>query len=218
MRRPRRTNRSGRNTIRENFTFSISPGSSSNILVATLGNRPPRSNFRPLSFTVSAATAYVPPTSTLPGYYVPAALQLLLLTPSGEFCSTSGQQSLGSNPRRLTVRYPRSADWYPYNNVGTDVVAVIDCVCLGTTPSTAVVRGTAQIRLSVSQEVVVPTCPTVHLMNSGPSPSHINQNDNPSNVLALPSTSQPLALDASLVEVSSDESSYEDSVSDFSLL
>jgi len=217
--RPARRNvRGGRNQYRENFTFSITPGFTSNVTVATLGNRPPRSNFRPISFSITATTAYVPPTTTLPGYYVPAALQILFMNPSGEYVSTSGQLALGTNPRRLSVRYPRSADWWPYNNIATDTVAVIDCVCLGTVPQNAVVRGTAQIRLAISQEIIVPTCPTL-LTNAGISPSISNQYID----FSLPHQNVLLHQPAQAIlpaptESSASESEYEDSISDISFI
>lgn len=211
--RSRRSHPSGRNIYRENFTFSITPGATSNITVATLANRPPRSNFRPQSLTLTALTAYVPPSAATPGYFVPAALQILYLTPSGEYCATSGQQLLGTTPRRITVRYPRSSDWWPYNNSSTDVVATIDCVCLGTTPTNAVVRGTAQMRITISQEVVAPVCPTF-LTNTGHS-LHI-----PTSVQTSSSSTHPatLAILPSLPSNISSDSDYEESLSSFSVL
>lgn len=175
MPRRRRGGRRGGRTLRyeEVFTFSVNNGATTSVQVGTLGNRPPRSNFRPVWFEVEAREPWVPATATLPGYYAPGSIQITLNGPreTGDSVAVSNLCLLGSTPRRVRVHYPPSADWWPWNNVSSDVVATIDAVCVGTTsPGTAFVRGIGRIMVQVSVEDIATPCPSVHLESTGSAP------------------------------------------------
>lgn len=146
----------------ENFTFSVEMGSTTTVQVATLSNRPPRSNFRPIHAVITATAGYVPATSTHVGYHVPAALQCIFRAPAeGDFIGASNLRTLGVNPTRITLRYPATGGWWPYNNTPSDAVLDISAVCMGRAGNSesAYVRGTVQMFIALQPEVIVSTCP-----------------------------------------------------------
>jgi hypothetical protein len=155
----------------EFLTFSVALGATQNINLGSVSTRPKGCNFRPLVITASATTAYIPATSndSLAGYFTPAALDVQLCsgTDGGNVVATSRPQVLGSNPRNVTARYPRSGDWYPYDKPSTTIIARLNAVCLGA-PGVSVkgyVRGTLHIRYQYSFEVLTAVCPT-HLCDT----------------------------------------------------
>lgn len=170
-RRPRRQRRRRRTTARmydEYFTFSLQVGLTAQVTVANLSQRPTRSVFRPIFMTVTASGGLVPSTASdsRPGFYAPAALQLALRNPTGERVAVSRPRMSGPIPSSLTVRYPRSGDWYPENNASTDVIADIDAICLGSNSlgqtSPSYITGLVHIRVLLGPELVGTSCPTLN--------------------------------------------------------
>lgn len=148
----------------ESFTFSITMGASVNVLVSTLANRPPRSNFRPIRAVISCQPPFVPGTTTVPGFYVPGAFQATFANGAGGTSTTTGVVNCGTALTRASVRYPRSADWWFYSVDPADVVLIIDSVCIGSAgTSTAFLRGTCHIWFRLTQEIIASTCPSTHL-------------------------------------------------------
>lgn len=146
----------------ENFTFSVELGATVSVTVATLGNRPPRSNFRPIRAVVTAATAYVPATQSHPGFYVPASLQFVYRAPGeGDYIGTSNLMVLGANPVTITQRYPSTGAWWPYNNTPSESIMDISAVCMGRAGNSepAYIRGVVHLYVALQPEVIVSTCP-----------------------------------------------------------
>lgn len=171
----------------EFLTFSVALGATQNITIANISTRPSRCNLRPLVLSVTAQTAYIPalPNDSLGGYFAPSAISLLLTAGpnGGDTAATSRPQVLGCNPRTVTVRYPKSADWYPYDKSTSTVIARIEAVCLGN-PGTNVVgyiRGTLHLRYQFSYEILIASCPSTHLSDTDPSgnTSHSRENESP---------------------------------------
>lgn len=150
------------------MTFSLAVGSTLNITVGNLSTRPSTCNFRPVLMSIESTTAYAPNASD----FVPTAVQLIMLSPAGDIVASGSPTTLGMVPRRVFIRYPRSSDWWPYNNVASSHIARITCVCLGPSSSDATtvayLRGVIHIRYLVSREILSGTCPTVHLSFEDP--------------------------------------------------
>lgn len=156
----------------EVFTFSVEAGHTANVTVATLADRPPRSNFRP-RWMECEFSSYVPGSSTLPASYTPVGFQFYLTTGSNtgggaDSASTSRLRLASTTPRTSRIHNPVSADWYEWNQVSTTLVAQLSAVCIGSpgTPNvSAYVRGVCRMRIDVQTETSATACPTnlVHL-------------------------------------------------------
>lgn len=162
-----RTGRSSRLSYIETFTFSVAIGSTTTVSRSTLTSLPIRCNWRPVWFEVEAM-AFVPGTTSLPGFVAPVACQLNFLEGGSPtvavVVSVSRCIPVGAVPRRVRVVYPRSADWRSFSALDTEQVANISATCIGTTGAgTGYLRGVGRILFNLSQEDVVPTCPTQHL-------------------------------------------------------
>jgi len=152
-----------RSTVVENFTFTVESGTISNVLVRVLGNRPPRSNFRPLWFEVEAC-AYIPGSGD--PTFSPVAMQLTMSSEDdGSYVATSPLKLVNNLPVRLRVQQPRSSDWWAYNTKSDTVVCSVHAVCAGKPPTENKVflRGIGRVGLLVQEEVTVATCPAVEL-------------------------------------------------------
>lgn len=149
------------------MTVSIAEGNTVNVTVSSLSTRPASCNFRPVFLSIESTTAYAPNATD----FVPMAVQLVMLSPAGDIVSSSAPTTLGMVPRKVFVRYPRSSDWWPYNNVGGSHVARVTAVCLGKSSdatTVAYLRGVIHVRYLVSKEILSGTCPTVHLSSDDP--------------------------------------------------
>lgn len=166
MVRPRNIRAMG---FEEAFTFSVQLGHVVDVTISVISNRPPRSNFRPIVALVEFSPSYTPATSSTPGYYSPGALQFSWCDCSSSVAianSTTGVVTATSGARRVSLRYPRSADWFDWDLAGASIVATINNVCIGAPgPSTATsyIRGTVRMRFRVGAEVIAPSCPAIHL-------------------------------------------------------
>lgn len=172
---PARRRRPGKNKRNrafyyESFTFSLSIGGVTTITVGTLAERPHRCNFRPLSMKISATGAYVPGTASTPGYYAPVGIQAWFMEGQAKN-ATSGIKTLSQNPKTITVRYPRSADWLSYDLDESTGVAQIEAVCIGPAgTATGYVRGTVTMKIALQPEIVAAGCPKFLTDDKPPSP------------------------------------------------
>jgi len=158
----RRTNRAI-NRITEWFTFSISNGSEQGVTVATL-SVPRGFNYRPIMFEVEAMY-YTPQAAPVTSGYLPSSItvggvQLQLYDSNGERCATSRPVVTGTNPRRITVRYPPSAGFWGATVATTTNIAVINSVCLGA-QSVSYLRGVGRFTYSMTQEELIASCPSL---------------------------------------------------------
>lgn len=173
-RRGRRRNRRRGNRSRgivETFTFSIINGNSADVLVSTLTSRPPRSNFRPIWLEVDVC-GYQPGTSAQAGFLAPVGCQLGFRSESdGTYCSTSRLVLAGAASRKVRTYYPRSADWWPWNVVGSTVICSISAVCVGPTSNTSgYLRGIGRLLLIVQEEQCISDCPAIGDVINPPTP------------------------------------------------
>lgn len=148
----------------EVFTFSVTNGMVTTISVGTLANRPPRSNFRPIRFEVTAR-GFVPGTESRAGYEVPIGVQLAFAegNPDSAVVYVATSQ-LRLAPATLSLRYPSSADWRSFDLSSSAVVGEIRAVCVGRPGSaepTAYLRGTARMFIALQPEEIVASCPTL---------------------------------------------------------
>jgi len=167
-------------TLVERMTFSLQVGSSQQIKVSNLSSLPKNHNFRPVVMSVQVAGAYVPaqvnnvPSPNLaPGFTVPAAVQIELRSPYNDLVATSKPEVISYTGKTVSVGYPRSADWWSYNESPESVIGIINAICLGSvgTKSAAYLRGIISFHFNVGDEILSPTCPTMqHLEASGSDP------------------------------------------------
>ena len=151
-----------RGLFEEVFTFSISLGGTSNVLVSTLSNRPPRSSFRPIRAEIQFSGAYVPGSNDRSGYFAPAGLQMTFNNPAGEHVATSEPMLACAETRRVQLRYPGSADYWSYDHTGSAVFATINAICVGLSGGTnASVRGICKLWCRCGPELTIATCPTL---------------------------------------------------------
>lgn len=166
-RRSRRARKSGRaGTLTEVFKFQVKLGADLSITPSRISLAPNRC-WRPVKFVVEVIGGYVQTpanASDVPGGSVPAAVQLDLCDPSGNYVRTSGIRLLGSIPRRVFVAYPRSGDWFQPTVAANAKIAVIGGICLGPTANSnsqdAYIRGIAHFVIQYGAEAVGNTCPT----------------------------------------------------------
>lgn len=150
--------------IVETFTFSVLQGETSSVQVGTLTSRPPRSNFRPLWMEVEVC-GYQPGSASQPGWLAPVGCQIGFRQESnGNYVSTSRLLLATSTPKKLRTRYPRSADWWPYNITPSMTIADIHAVCVGPTGPAGTIgylRGIGRLGLIVQEEMCVTGCPSL---------------------------------------------------------
>lgn len=154
----------------EAFTFSVQNGASTYVTIATLANRPPRSNFRPVWLEVEAC-GYVPSSSaTEPASFAPVGIQIGIAYGSvgssvPNEISVSPIHTVTNVPRRVRVFNRRSEDWITFDQPANTNIAVITAVCTGSvgTDTSAYLRGTARMRFAIQTEAVASACPTYHL-------------------------------------------------------
>lgn len=163
-RRRNRQRRSRPRGIIETFTFSVLQGNSTSVLVSTLTSRPPRSNFRPVWFEVEVC-GYQPGSASLPGFLAPVGCQIGFRQESDDnYASTSRLILTGATAVKVRTRYPRSADWWPYNTDPKNVVADINAVCVGPTTSSSTpgyLRGIGRMLIILQEEDCATSCPSI---------------------------------------------------------
>lgn len=146
-RRPRDT---GGQWFEEVFTFSVAIGKSLSLTIAnTLSSLPPNRSFKITSIEVEACPDVIPSAVSVS------------VTEATQITNTSGTLVLGSIPRRVTVRAPRSQDWVYHTPHDAWQYGIVDAVCLGT--RTGSIRGVIKVRVLLHPELLAPTCPSRHL-------------------------------------------------------
>lgn len=148
--------------VNEIVTFSLPNGKFTDIAVSQLLNRPTTMTFRPKWIKVTA-TGYGPGTTTTPGFATPIGMQIYLYDAGQNVVGVSRLTIATDRPATAFVKMPPSSDWWSYNTPLTRVVAAINAVCLGPTGgSEAFLRGFVVIGVSLKNEAVKATCPTMH--------------------------------------------------------
>jgi len=153
----------------EVLTFSVEIGNTATILVSTLADRPPRSNFRPKWMEVEYAS-FVPGTTSLAPSFTPVGFQFALgyganVTVGGLAQDKVSRLRLATTaPKKERIHTPVSAQWFSYQTTGTTEVAILTAVCVGVpagSESTAYVRGICRIGFQLQEEDSASTCPTM---------------------------------------------------------
>lgn len=168
-RRGRRGGRRSGNTthIREQMTFSVLSGNSTIVSVKTLSARPANCNFRPVSVSIQAVT-FCPGKhdghpEAEPGFSNPIACQLHFFDPNGTINANTATHLMGPNPRRVSLRYPRSSDWYPSSIVDTQSLCQISAVCIGkaSDENVGLLRGVLTLVMAYQVESIPTACPAL---------------------------------------------------------
>jgi len=167
-RRRKAGKKSGSSAYTEEFTFSVEAGNTATVYVSTLGNRPPRSNFRPMWLECEFC-AFVPGTEAIPSSYSPVGFQVALgfgtqVSQSGLYESITSRVRLASTtPQHVRIRTPRSYDWLAWNTASLTEIASLTAVCIGRpsgSTSSVFVRGVCRLKCAIQTEVIASTCPT----------------------------------------------------------
>lgn len=148
----------------EEFTVSIASGATSPLTSNVLRGLPQYHNWRPVLVTFETNPAFVPGSATTPGYAVPAAVQLQLVSPTNKKVATSNAVPLFKSSRTIKVQYPASADWFAYDTKASEVFGYIEHICLGAASNNvnakAYLRGVVQIVVHLQREYLLPECPS----------------------------------------------------------
>lgn len=156
--RPRRRNVGG---IIETMISDIKIGESVAMTYRHLSNVPMHTLWRPVSLTVQATGSFT-------------GIQIILCDPSGHYAASSPVTLLSSVTRRVTVGYPRSADWYqPLDVEKPAQIAILNAICTSKNASTGVIPVVATMRVRVRNEIVKVTCPVTFTSLSTPSISGV---------------------------------------------
>jgi len=149
--------------VEEVISFSVQVGLSTVVSLDTLTSLPARTNFRVKRWDVEALQAFVPATTSLPGYYCPAALQCQIL--EGTAASvTSPLQLLGASVSRVRLVPRPDYPWIDYGVTKSTGLFRITAVCIGPPDSSgtkAYVRGVVRAFIECMPEVCASTCPAI---------------------------------------------------------
>lgn len=165
--------RRGRSTgsfIMAQFPFSAVVGTSLS-LTKKLLDLPTRMNWRPVQFMCEFSPGYTVGTSTVPGFYFPACLQLQY-TERTALLGTSRNVVATTTPRKVTMRIPPSADWLSWSLEDSYQFGILMVECLGKVTADGnnnVVRGIVHVKVQLQQETITVACPT--LLTNDPSES-----------------------------------------------
>lgn len=168
-----RVNRApARQQLSEVFRFDVQAGADLMVTPKMLSIAQNRC-WRPMSFSIEALGGYVQIGANggdVPGAIVPVAVQLDLCDPSTHYVASSGVRVIGAVPRRVTIRYPRSGDWYEPTFAANGKIAVISGICLGAVNNSgsqqARIRGVATFVVRYGREAVSNQCPAPTLYSS----------------------------------------------------
>lgn len=141
----------------EVFSVSVTVGSSAKLTKSLLRSLPANHSWRIKRIVVEATNAYVPATTTLPGYYVPSAIQLGITQEAAKE-NSSRVVALGNTPRKVFVRSTSSYDWFTYDAPDFQW-GVLNSICLGPTGGPdAFLRGVVSVTIELSREYLSPAC------------------------------------------------------------
>lgn len=148
----------------EELSFSCKMGSSVSLTLANLKGLAQNVCFRPVFIEVRVSdTAYVPGTTTLPGYYAPCAIQLRYMERTATEKNTGMKSLTSGKVTRLRIDIPVTEDPLSPGLELTFVIGQIDAICLGTVGAEAFVRGFIRIGVAHGREVYNAPCPSQHI-------------------------------------------------------
>lgn len=157
----------------ERMSFSLLVGRSQDITFGNLRNKPTSCNLRPLSISARCA-AFVPTTASdaRAGFYAPCAFQIDMFNPAGEIVASGAPRVIPPQNTTVKCHYPKSADWWPYNNTSSDSIARITAVCLGGNSELGLnktpeyVQGIISIPIAFGPEIMDATCPSLPVLDT----------------------------------------------------
>lgn len=146
----------------EVFTFSVTVGLSTTVTRDTLASLPAATAFRPMRWIVESLQAYVPATTTLPGYYCPAAIQCAILEGTAESQQSPLRLCASAITRIVVVPRP-DYPWFDPGIAGTVGLLRISAVCIGPPASgvTSFLRGVVRCIVGLQPETSATSCPTL---------------------------------------------------------
>lgn len=141
----------------ELLPFNVKSGSQIQLKISDLKARASSLNFKPLWARIQFSRVFAGTSGT------PSALQCAFLGPEGEVNSMSPVHICGSVPQYLNIKYPRSADWWPYNNVPAEILFQLHCICLGgdSTSHSEGIVGMITMKIATQLPMVPMVCPKV---------------------------------------------------------
>lgn len=144
------------------FTFSVQVGNTTTVQKSTLSSLPPSCNFRPSRWVVESLQAFVPGTTSLPGYYCPAAIQCRILegTASSE---TSVLKLCASSITRVTMVPRPDYPWFDAGVANSTGLFSIDAVCVGPPANNvnSYLRGVVRVMVELQPETSATACPAL---------------------------------------------------------
>lgn len=153
-------------TYTEAFTFSVTMGTSSSLTTELLVGLPPNRPWRVQSISVTATTAYAPPTTSAGAdSIVPSAIQLIACEATN-FVAASRTVMLGTNPRTVTVRTPSSYDFTQHSSNESWQFGIVEAICVGPVGQSrlAYIRGICYVTVQYSKEILNAGCPSYRVL------------------------------------------------------
>lgn len=157
------SNREGR--FCEIITFSVQIGLSTTVTISKCNSWPANRSVRPVRVRVQVSPGYVPIVANGDSVSgpVPTAVQVRFYGPSGNINAESMPVAIGNaNPRNVSLRYPRTEDWFPYSADKNTKLLILSAICLGAIGGDrdGFVRGIVFLECEFSHEVLSTSCPT----------------------------------------------------------
>lgn len=147
--------------VEEVITFSVALGSSTTVELRTLSSLPASTVFRPSRWIVESMQAFVPGTTTVPGYYCPAAIQCEIM--EGRASSVTSPLMLCAAAVTRVVLVPRpDYPWMDPTIDNTTGLLRVTAVCIGppASPGNAYLRGVIRVVVELQPETSASACPT----------------------------------------------------------
>lgn len=160
----------------EIIPISIELGTSQDLTVALLNNRPKACAYRVQTVSFSGTTCFVPAGSTadklnIIGFYAPSCVQIDMYADFGgttanadvvEIVSTTGPIVMGMNPRTIRIHQPRTSSWIAQDAATTTKFARIAAACIGKPAGEAkmkgYLRGVLRVMVKFGTEQLNPAC------------------------------------------------------------
>lgn len=157
-------------SVVEHVTFSCATGKSTSFPVSVFTSVPPNRAWRFVRAWVEVSGAhwsYVNVTTKdMSSGYIPSWVQLNFYNNGGGRSASTGAVLVGPNPRRVSLSYPPSEDWYPLSHPKTSTVFAIDVGCIKQPPAgfaTPAVVGICHFLIHVGVEEYSEGCPTLSI-------------------------------------------------------
>jgi len=149
--------------VEEVISFSVQVGASTTVVHSTLTTLPARTNFRPIRWVVEACQAYVPATTSLPGYYCPAAIQVDMLADQASSTTTT-LKLLAAGITRVSLTPRPDYPWFDYGDKPNIGLLRINAICIGppdSSSSKAYIRGVIRGFIECMPERCGTACPSI---------------------------------------------------------